>query len=210
MLVSIEGIDNAGKTTLAENLKHLYTGRGKRCVVFHGPDLKNTTGAALETMMERFSEESVPSDDDKRILHLLFVANRLEMQEKVREEFAKGSIVLFDRYIISGLTYELMDGTITPEMHRGTIIPDLTVYLSISPEKAQERAGFGEGFREKKDYHERSATTFREVMESMKLARLSDTFAHIVHPIEEIDASMPEDDVVAAAAALIERYTPSE
>jgi len=50
MLIAIEGIDRAGKTTLAERLRVYYESKNTAVTVLHSPMANTGTGRLIETI----------------------------------------------------------------------------------------------------------------------------------------------------------------
>lgn len=80
---------------------------------------------------------------------MLFSANRWEKAQSIRDDIASGTTVIIDRYSFSGAVYSTaknipnlsLDWAWHPEV--GLPRPDLCLFLSISPEEAARRGGYG-------------------------------------------------------------------
>lgn len=86
---------------------------------------------------------------DDHAVHLLFSANRWEKAQSIRDDIADGITVIIDRYSYSGAVYSTaknipglsLDWAWHPEV--GLPRPDLSLFLSISPDEAARRGGYG-------------------------------------------------------------------
>jgi dTMP kinase len=138
MLVTLEGLDGSGKTTVWEALQDVYP----EAVFTHEPT-DSWYGDAVY--------QSVDDDDADPLAELfLFVADHADhLSRVVRPALADGTLVISDRYVDSRCAYQgaTLDGVLDRpvEYVRGvhqpfTVQPDLTIYLDVDPETAVDRA----------------------------------------------------------------------
>lgn len=103
ILVALEGIEGAGKTTLANDLCDYYR-------LVRGYDVTKVREPGGTEIAEKVREVLVnrpTSDFDKRANFLLFSAARAEVVSKViKPALEKGHLVITDRYIASSLAYQ--------------------------------------------------------------------------------------------------------
>lgn len=86
---------------------------------------------------------------DDHSIHLLFSANRWELAQDIEADIANGTNVIVDRYSYSGAVYSAakanpslsLEWAWLPEI--GLPKPDVCLFLSITPEEAAKRGGFG-------------------------------------------------------------------
>lgn len=205
MLIAIEGVDRSGKSTLAKGLAAALQEKGEDCVVLHSPMRNTANWDVLEALMERFeSFDSEGSITKRWALHLQFLANKYEVQEVVKKALGEKKFVILDRYIISGLTYSLMDGVDLVHAHRGLILPACTIYLALTPEVARERDSFGEGFRETPEDHDEASRCFNECIR--RFSSNSGEEEPLKHPIISIDASLGANSVLKDAVGVLEGF----
>jgi dTMP kinase len=193
-LITIEGIDGAGKTTLATAL---------------GEDLR-ARGIAVATMREPGGVpaaegiRTLVSDPELRIgaraEALLYAAARAQLvEEALAPRLAEGTWVLLDRFVDSSLAYQGGGRELGIEAVRGInefavrgVRPDRTLLLTIEPELGRSRAS-ARGAppdrleREQQDFFNRIAAAYLELC------------AQEPRRIIRIDASQPPDRVLAAA-----------
>jgi len=100
---------------------------------------------------------------DPHVAHLLFSANRWETSAAIRAHLAKGTHVIVDRYSASGIAYSIANG-LDPDWcthsDRGLPTPDAVLYLDVTAEQAEKRAGFGGERYERREFQERVAKAY--------------------------------------------------
>lgn len=142
-LITLEGIDGSGKSTVAKRLSE------NPKILAHAPVF--TREPTRNTLTGRAVEEAIGSDTDQLAELFLFTADHAEHIAKlVRPSLESGRPVISDRYSDSRYAYQGMTlkGRLEEPLawvkgiHRGwTIVPDLTILFEISPETAVKRCG---------------------------------------------------------------------
>lgn len=103
ILVAVEGIDGVGKTTLVNNVASELMRVGHRCVVTKAPSEELRS---LPSWVRWHSDVGARANLDELGLSLMALGDRLTHQKSfVIPALCRGDIVLFDRYILSILTY---------------------------------------------------------------------------------------------------------
>ncbi len=144
MLVTLEGLDGAGKTTVWEALHDVYPD-----AVFTREPTESWYGEAVR--------RSLTDDDADPIAELfLYTADHAaHLADTVRPALAEGRLVIADRYADSRYAYQgaSLQGVVDRpvEYVRGihlpfTVEPDLTIYLDLDPETAVARSDAGDKF----------------------------------------------------------------
>ena len=140
MLVTLEGLDGSGKTTVWESLQETYPD-----AVFTREPTESWYGDAVY--------RSINADDADPLAELfLYTADHADhLSRVVRPALADGDLVISDRYSDSRYAYQgatLADGEIDDPLEYVRSIhepftrrPDHTIYLDIDPETAAERSG---------------------------------------------------------------------
>jgi dTMP kinase len=146
-LISIEGIDGAGKTTLAVALQHALAERGVDVELLREP------GGVL--LAERVRELVIDPGlaIDERAEALLYAASRAQLvAEAVAPALARGRWVLLDRYVDSSLAYQGAGRGLGIEAVRtinefatGGLTADRTLLLMIDPATGRDRRGSRDG-----------------------------------------------------------------
>jgi dTMP kinase len=141
-LITLEGIDGAGKTTLAAGLQDALTARG------HDVHLLREPGGVRAA--ERIRE--LVKDPDSRIgpraEALLYAAARAQLvDEAVRPLLARGTLVLLDRFVDSSLAYQGAGRGLGIDAVRdinafatGALTPDRTLLLRLTHEQGRARS----------------------------------------------------------------------
>jgi dTMP kinase len=194
-LVAIEGIDKAGKTTLAGALETELRHRGLRVARHREP-----SDGLLGTTFRRLSAISAVSP---LAMALMSAADRADQQAQLLELCEGHDLVIADRYYVSGLAYHAADGVdggYYQYLNAAMIRPALYLFLQVAPTVAARRYQDGEH----PDRWERTAVA-RALPASYEqaLARVTvDDHAHIIR----LDANQPAAAVFADALAAITRH----
>ncbi len=141
-LITIEGIDGAGKTTLATALESELNRRGLDVRALREPG-----GVVLaERIRELVKDPTLRVGS--RAEALLYAAARAQLvEEAVRPLLESGTWVLLDRFVDSSLAYqgagrELGIGEVRAinEFATGALRPDRTLVLTVDPELGRARS----------------------------------------------------------------------
>ncbi len=193
-LITIEGIDGAGKTTLAEALVRDLSARG------HDARLLREPGgvAAAERVREIVKDPALRIG--ARAEALLYAAARAQLvEEAVEPLLERGTWVLLDRFVDSSLAYqgagrELGIDAVRAinEFGTGGLEPDRTLLLVVDPrtgrERSRTRAEAVDRLEAEDDgFFERIASAYRELA------------AEEEPRIRSVDAGQPPERVLAAA-----------
>jgi dTMP kinase len=193
-LITIEGIDGAGKTTLAAGLLDALTDRGL--------DIRLLREPGGVTAAERIRELVIDPDlhVTARTEALLYAAARAQLvEEAIEPALRTGTWLLLDRFIDSSLAYQGGGRQLGIEAVRAindfairTAWPDRTLLLLIDPQRGRSRSSSRAGApdrleREQDDFFERTNAAYLEL--------------HKQDPerIRTINASQPPDQVLEAA-----------
>jgi dTMP kinase len=142
-LITLEGIDGSGKSTVAEKLQKNPEIKALKPVFTREPTRGTLTGNVVE--------KAIQSDTDQLAELFLFTADHAEHLAKlIKPALEKGKMVISDRYSDSRYAYQGMTLKThlenplewVKDLHRGwTIVPDLTFLFDIRPEISIERCG---------------------------------------------------------------------
>ncbi len=141
IFVVLEGIDGAGKSTLAHQLTSLLTAQGIRVILTREPG-GTTTGKALRTLL---NQQTTPLDTKAEFL--LFAADRAQhINEIIARHWQEHCIIISDRFTDSSLVYQGHGRGLDMNMINcinnwilDTIKPDITFYLKIPYSVARAR-----------------------------------------------------------------------
>jgi dTMP kinase len=140
VLITIEGVDGAGKTTLVAGLSAALEERGPVVV------LREPGGVEVsERIRELLKDPSLSIDP--RAEALLYAAARAQLvAEQLRPLLDAGTTVLLDRFVDSSLAYQGAARGLGVEEIRalndfgtGGLTPDRTLLLRIDPERGLAR-----------------------------------------------------------------------
>jgi dTMP kinase len=197
-LITVEGIDGAGKTTLALALRDALAGRGADVELMREPGgvaASERIRALLKDPAERIGG---------RAEALLYAAARAQLVEEALEPLlAAGKWILLDRFVDSSLAYQgaargLGVDAVAAINSFATagLTPDKTLLLRLDPARARARqAGRGEA----PDRLELEADTFFAAI----AAAYDGLAAREPERIAVIDAERAPAEVLAAALAAL-------
>lgn len=155
LMIAVEGLDGAGKTTIAHKLLEALRRCGYDSVYTYEPYHSD-----IRKIFESGTMKLTPA-----VEALLMVADRYaHYEEVIKREVELGRIVILDRYKYSTLAYQGAAGVPVEwlrELQKYLPDPDLSIYLDIDPE---------EGLRRKVGTTAHSLTYF-ENLERLKKAR---------------------------------------
>ena len=199
-LVSLEGPEGAGKTSVLEALIPILEDRGAEVLTTREP------GGVLigEKIREVILDPSHTEMDPKTELLLYIASRRQHLVEKVLPALAAGKLVIMDRFIDSSVAYQGFGRGLDKEaidwlneFATDGLKPDLTLYFDIEVEEGLARI---------------AANSDREInrldMEGLDLHRkvrqgYLSLLEKEVDRIVKIDASLPLDQVIANTQQLL-------
>lgn len=166
LFVAFEGGDGAGKSTQISLLAEVLRGGGHDVVVSREPGGTEVGSAIRQVVLHG---EHV----DGRAEALLFAADRAHhVATVVRPALQRGAVVLCDRYVDSSIAYQGVARALDPNEIRdlsmwatGSLLPDVTVLLDVTPEQGRVRRG-NAGDRvesEGEEFHERVRQGFLDL-----------------------------------------------
>ena len=94
LLVVIEGLDRAGKSTQCELLCQFLTNRSIACKHLHFPLRTTAVGKIIDDYLNKRIELNDAS------VHLLFSANRWECVPDMLADMESGTTLIVDRYVL--------------------------------------------------------------------------------------------------------------
>jgi dTMP kinase len=197
-LITIEGIDGAGKSTLAAGLAEALAERGIAVQLLREPGGVR----AAERIREVVSDPEL--DIGPWAEALLYAAARAQLvEEALRPLLHQGTWVLLDRFVDSSLAYQGGGRRLGIDPVREInefaiqgLRPDRTLLLVIEPRDGQARSQARGGpedrlENEQRDFFDRTADAYRTLAERDP------------ERIRTIDASQPPADVLQAAIEAI-------
>jgi dTMP kinase len=198
-LITIEGLDGAGKTTLVARLSTALHERGRPVYVLREPG-----GVELSERIRDLVKDPAMTISP-RAEALLFAAARAQLvAEQLQPLLAAGHWVLLDRFVDSSLAYQGAGRALgVPEIRAlnafatGGLSPDRTLLLRIAPEAGLARVAKRP---EETDRLEREAASFLQAV----AAAYDELAASEPDRIAVIDATLAPDAVLEGAFAAVE------
>jgi dTMP kinase len=195
-LITVEGLDGAGKTTLVAGLTRELAARGRELLVLREPG-----GVELSERIRALVKDPELSVDP-RAEALLYAAARAQLvAEQLVPLLESGQWVLLDRFVDSSLAYQGAGRGLGVEAIRslnelatGGLRPDRTLLLRIDPAVGRERIGGRDP-----DRLEREPPEFFEAV----AGAYDELAAADPDRIAVIDAAQPPVRVLADALAAI-------
>jgi dTMP kinase len=203
-LITIEGLDGAGKSTLARGLQRAIAERGCEVRMLREPG-----GVELSERIRALLADPTLAVSP-RTEALLYAAARAQLvEERVQPLLQQGEFVLLDRFVDSSLAYQGAGRALGVHQIReinqfatGRLEPDRTLLLRIAPAagraRQQERALQPDRLeRESERFFEAVAAAYDELASTEPLR------------VRTLDASQPADQVLDAALAALEDLLPA-
>lgn len=200
LFITFEGGEGAGKSTVIEKLATQLRNQGYEIVVTREPG-----GIRISEQIRHIILHPDHTEMEERTEALLYAAARRQhLIEKVIPALHSGKVVLCDRFIDSSLAYQgYARGIGIEEVLKinkfaiNTYMPDLTLYLDISPEEGLRRIRQNENREvnrldlEALDFHYRVYEGYERVM------------AMFPERVKRICASQPVEEVVMSASKFV-------
>lgn len=141
-LIVLEGCDRSGKTTQCTKLVEQLNNMNIPAKKISFPDRSTPIGSIINDYLSKKIE--LPD----RSIHLLFTANRWELEPEIRKLIESGITLIVDRYSYSGIVFtsakQCVDFKWCCGPENGLPKPDLVMFLKLSSEEMIKRSGFGE------------------------------------------------------------------
>jgi dTMP kinase len=196
LFVVFEGIDGSGKTTAVKGVYDVLSREMPGKVVLTAEPTETWIGDCVR----RANQEKVGSAAEA----LLFVADRAEHTERIKNWLAEGKVVLCDRYFLSTIAYQgaalrrAMGAKRAIEwlksMNQPIIVrPDLTLLFTLSVQKAMDRLQARQG----------RTTKFEELEYLLDVDLIYRSSIMEDPSVFTIDASRPVHEVVETALKVI-------
>lgn len=140
--IVLEGCDRSGKTTQCTHIVETLNNMNIPAKKISFPDRSTPIGSIINDYLSNKIE--LPD----RSVHLLFTANRWELEPEIRKQIESGVTLIVDRYSYSGVVFtsakQCADFEWCCGPENGLPKPDLVMFLKLSTEEMAKRSGFGE------------------------------------------------------------------
>lgn len=158
-LIVLEGVDRAGKSTQCRKLVEALAPTSE---YFKFPDRSTEIGKTVD----KYLRNEIELSDEA--VHLLFSANRWELQQSIIDKLKSGINIIVDRYAFSGIAFTAakpgfsLEWCMKPDI--GLPRPDRCYYLTLPGKDQEGRGEFGAERYEKTDFQKRVADNFRTII----------------------------------------------
>ena len=201
-LISFEGPDGAGKSTVLDRLAEQLRAEGQDVAVTREPG-----GVPIaEKIREVILDPAHTAMDEKTELLLYIASRRQHLAERVLPALAQGKVVLMDRFIDSSVAYQgfgrglsVADIDWLNAYATDGLKPDLTLYFDIDVEEGLDRIarskerGADRLDQENVAWHERVRQGYLTILEQDP------------GRVVKIDASQPLEQVLVEAEGLLRK-----
>lgn len=224
MLVVLEGLDGAGKSTQVRKLRKYLESVCDGLEYIHFP---RYDAPVYGDLISRFLRGDFGSNDTvhPQLVALLFAEDRHGAAPVIREHLEQGKTVLLDRYVYSNIAYQcakLEDGDKAEELRKwifnteygdfGLPVPDLNIFLDvpigfIENNLTAQREGADRGYLSgAQDIHE-ADIEFQKRVKAVykKQAAIDDRFI-TVDCSDEHGATLTPDEIFAKIKAIVDTY----
>lgn len=200
ILITLEGPEGAGKTTILHQILPILTQMGVDILTTREPG-----GIRIaESIREIILAPENTAIDGKTELLLFAAARRQHLNEKVRPALAEGKIVIIDRFIDSSVAYQgyargidVADVETINNFATDGLLPDLTLYFDVDTEIGLSRVMSGDREVNRLDLEA------QEMHQKVRAGYQAIAKANLKR-IVTIDASQAIDQVVAATLSTLQ------
>ena len=224
MLIVLEGLDGAGKSTQVNKLKEYLTQRCGELEYIHFP---RYDAPVYGDLISRFLRGDFGSNEavHPQLVALLFAEDRHGAAPAIREALEEGKTVLLDRYVYSNIAYQcsklkdmverkrLRDWIFHTEYELFNLpVPDLNLFLDVPIGFVEQSLSHARSGADRhylggaQDIHEASID-FQRNVRSIYLAQTQlDSRFQRIDCAGENGEMLPPDDIFARVRTVIDPY----
>ena len=224
MLVVLEGLDGAGKSTQVKRLRKYLESRCSSLEYIHFPryDAPVYGGLIGKFLRGGFGEVE---EVHPQLVALLFAEDRRDAVPQIKARLENGGSVLLDRYVYSNIAYqcaklsdkaeadELRDWIFNTEyVHFGLPVPDLNIFLDVPisfvrTNLASERSGAERDYLEGvSDIHEADMDLQIRVRDIYREQAARDPRFIVVDCSDASGRMLPPDEIFARVRSVVDDY----
>lgn len=213
MLIVLEGLDGAGKSTQVKKLKKYLTEKCGELEYIHFP---RYDAAVYGELISRFLRGDFGDNDSvhPQLVALLFAEDRHGAAEEIKAKLAEGKTVLLDRYVYSNIAYQcskLADAQEAERLRRwifdteykvfGEPVPELNIFLDVpisfvEQNLSAQRKGDDRSYLEgAQDIHEASID-FQQKVRNMYLRQAEEDPSFKVLDCRDEEGKMADASVI--------------
>jgi dTMP kinase len=134
--------------------------KGQKCEPLRFPARDTEIGKIIDLYLKNSKDLS------DQAIHLLFSANRWELNMTIREKLNQGIHLIVDRYAYSGACFSHAKGLSLEwcqHPDKGLPEPDIVLFLDLDIEKSKKRGAFGSERYEKEEFQKKVRKCFLEM-----------------------------------------------
>ena len=226
MLIVLEGLDGAGKSTQVKKLKEYLTERCGELEYIHFP---RYDAPVYGDLIGRFLKGEFGSIEEvhPQLVALLFAEDRHRAAPEMREALDSGKVVLLDRYVYSNIAYQcakLPQGSERIRLRNWIFNteygdfnlpePDLNIFLDVpigfvEQSLSAHRSGSDRGYLgggENKDIHEADIRFQEAVRDLYRSEAARDPHFLRIDCGDAAGNMLPPDDIFAKVRAAVDPY----
>lgn len=224
MLVVLEGLDGAGKSTQVKMLKEYLLGRGGEFRYIHFPRYDAPVYGGL---IGRFLRGDFGSNDTvhPQLVALLFAEDRHGAAPEIKAVLERSGTVLLDRYVYSNIAYqcakladpgeaealrEWIDSTEYGEFQLPR--PDLNIFLDVPIGFVEQSLTSGRSGDDRsylngaQDIHEADIAFQERVRDMYRIQASKDPRFIVVDCSDEQGRMLPPDDIFLKVKTVVDSY----
>lgn len=202
LFITLEGIEGAGKSTVARMVRDRLRERGVRVVMTREPGGTPLAERVRQIVLDRGDEHMTPQAETL----LMFAARSVHLDNLVRPALARGDWVVCDRFTDATRAYQGGGrGVSLPWIERlaeeihGDLVPYCTLLLDVPVQVGLDRAKVRAGDAAADRFESERAPFFERVRAAyLALARAEPARIRI------IDAAVPLEEVASQVAATLD------
>lgn len=224
MLVVLEGLDGAGKSTQVKMLKEYLLGRGGEFRYIHFPRYDAPVYGGL---ISRFLRGDFGSNETvhPQLVALLFAEDRHGAAPGIKTVLERGGTVLLDRYVYSNIAYQCakLEDADEAEALRvwidsteygdfGLPRPDLNIFLDVPIGFVEQSLTSGRSGDDRsylngaQDIHEADIAFQKRVRDMYRVQASKDSRFIVVDCSDEQGRMLPPDDIFSKVKAVVDSY----
>lgn len=213
MLVVLEGLDGAGKSTQVRKMRRYLETRCGNVDYIHFP---RYDAPVYGELISRFLRGDFGENDSvhPQLVALLFAEDRHQIAPYMKRELEKGKTILLDRYVYSNIAYQCakLDDPAERERLRNWIftteytsfglpVPDLNIFLDVPTGFVEQKLAADRAGRDRdylagaRDIHEADMGFQKKVRDIYRLQCESDPKFVRVDCAAEDGTMLPPDDI---------------
>jgi len=190
LLVSVEGIDGSGKTTLCKNIVKKFKQKGVNVYLTKEPG-DNPIGVLHRSLSKDLTVSPY-------VRALISSANRYYENDLIKQLLNLGYLVISDRYYLSGLAYHHADGVSMDwyaSVNEKVLKPHLVLFLDIDLKVALLRLGKSRDFWDRNDFLGRVKKSYELAIDYLSKSGVQ---------IKRLDGNSTQEEVMMKAYDIIE------